>query len=518
LELFAAGLQFLRGGAQLLVHGLKFLVAGLHFLRIGLVLLDCLPQVRFELLQFAFEVGHDRFGRGGNQGGRERAGVRVRIAQLEFDQQISRRDLIGGLHPDINHPRGALHLGRHRGDMNRPLGFRGPKERGAQFHPQGGQHEPQHIDRGLPPGDLKKAAGAFRQMHDRVLRRHQNGWSRQLFEQPKMKFGYAGPAGSIGNRPPGRLAGINDKPAPVNGRLGERPLMRLQRPLEGARTGRNGEERSSHRLMRIQPVLFIDDPKERAFVGDGFRTAKKEHPIRAQRELEGVEHSLLRVTVEINQEIAAGNQIHPRKRSVPDQVMHGEQHNLAQFTPHAVTPLVLDEEAAKALVAYVLRDRIGIKSAARLLNGRVVEVAGEDLNRGRRIQLADVLYKHHGHGIRFLARGAGRDPNPHNIIRTLIRKQLGNVPLQRLISFPVAEKVGHRNEQVVQQGPGFSRMGSHECQVRRDVVQAIDLQAAGDPADNRGALVVGKIAPGPDAQIGQDLSQGVFVLVRARRN
>jgi hypothetical protein len=55
LQLLAAGLQLL-GGDRNLVHRLQFFVAGLQLLGGRFILFDGVAQVRFQPLQFAFEV------------------------------------------------------------------------------------------------------------------------------------------------------------------------------------------------------------------------------------------------------------------------------------------------------------------------------------------------------------------------------------------------------------------------------------------------------------------------------
>ncbi len=55
----------------------------------------------------------------------------------------------------------------------------------------------------------------------------------------------------------------------------------------------------------------------------------------------------------------------------------------------------------------------------------LVQVAGEDLDAGRVVERARVLDEQHGHGIGFLARGAGRAPDAHGVLRPLAAKSVG---------------------------------------------------------------------------------------------
>jgi len=63
--------------------------------------------------------------------------------------------------------------------------------------------------------------------------------------------------------------------------------------------------------------------------------------------MESFENTLLRLGVEINEKIAAGNEIAAREGRVPQKIVRSEEDLLAHFLPHPITSVVPGEKFAQ---------------------------------------------------------------------------------------------------------------------------------------------------------------------------
>ena len=82
---------------------------------------------------------------------------------------------------------------------------------------------------------------------------------------------------------------------------------------------------------------------------------KQQEPAGLERVMKRGDRLLLQARLEIDQEIAATDEVHARERRVGDQVLPREDHHFAQRLADAVAAFLLDEEPPQALGRDVLR-------------------------------------------------------------------------------------------------------------------------------------------------------------------
>ncbi|KAF1067959.1 MAG: hypothetical protein GAK45_01524 [Pseudomonas citronellolis] len=210
-------------------------------------------------------------------------------------------------------------------------------------------------------------------------------------------------------------------------------------------------------------------------------------------------------TIEVDQQVAATDQVQLGERRVAQQVVHGEQHMLADFLLHPVAGLLLGEVLAQALRGHVRQDRLGVGAAAADGDGMLVDIGGEDLELALAAPVLHMLGEQHGHRVGLLAGRTTGAPHPHRryAVGRHLEQSRDDLALQRLEGFAVAEEVGHPDQHVVEQVPGFLRVGLQVGAVARQVVEVVDLQATLDAAQHGGTLVVLEIMTGTGAQQGQ---------------
>src|SRR6266852_4865899 len=97
---------------------------------------------------------------------------------------------------------------------------------------------------------------------------------------------------------------------------------------------------------------------------------------------------LLQRDVEVDQQVAAANQIEPRKRRVAKNIVLGEDTQLANGLADLILAVDLGEKAAQALGADVDGDVFEIRPRASFLQRGVVNVRGQQLDRRVRRHVA----------------------------------------------------------------------------------------------------------------------------------
>ena len=114
--------------------------------------------------------------------------------------------------------------------------------------------------------------------------------------------------------------------------------------------GTGGPARIPERL-RVDPVFLVQHAEEPVRLIHRLGGAQKQAAFGLQGEMKRIQHALLRIRVQIDQQVATGDQVHPRERRVLDQVVGGKQYHFAQLAAHAVAIVVLDKKPPEAFLA-----------------------------------------------------------------------------------------------------------------------------------------------------------------------
>src|SRR5687767_4833714 len=89
----------------------------------------------------------------------------------------------------------------------------------------------------------------------------------------------------------------------------------------------------------------------------------------------------LQVRCEINQQVAATNQVHLREGWIHEDILFGEDDHLTQKLGDAITALLLDKEPAQPFRRKLVQEGFGIETGAALVEGCLADVGGEKLQR-----------------------------------------------------------------------------------------------------------------------------------------
>jgi len=127
--------------------------------------------------------------------------------------------------------------------------------------------------------------------------------------------------------------------------------------------------------------MFLIHCGERvAVLADAFRGAEKEIATRFQGVVEGRYDARLDVAAEIDEQVAARYQVHPREGWGADHTVRGEDTEFPDVLPQHIARAVPIKEAPSTLSRNRLKQRFGIASGTCHRDGRFVNVGREYLH------------------------------------------------------------------------------------------------------------------------------------------
>jgi hypothetical protein len=255
------------------------------------------------------------------------------------------------------------------------------------------------------------------------------------------------------------------------------------------------------------------DPQEE-IVGALRRLGRPDEQVTAgpERKVERLDDALLNRSVEVDQQVAARDQIQVRERRILDHVVMRKQQPLAELAPHVILGADSLEKPLQTFLRHIRDFGFGIKSLARDGDRFFVEVRREHLNARLFSRLRQVFGQHHGNRVRFFSGRAARHPHAHLIRATLALEQArDDAILERLPGRGIAEEVRHADQELLHQRDGLVRVLSYELRVLRHIVKAAQVNPPIDATLERRRLVVRKIVAGAHAKQRQHVPEPLVV-------
>ena len=131
----------------------------------------------------------------------------------------------------------------------------------------------------------------------------------------------------------------------------------------------------------------------------------------------------LHARLQIDEHVATGDEIEPRKRSIARQVLGREHRQIAEPAADLIVPVLgLDEELSQALRRDVGADVLGIDSAARLRDCLRIDVGAKELDLNGAVVRVEEFEQAHADRVGLLPRGAAGHPDAHRIAGGLLRE------------------------------------------------------------------------------------------------
>lgn len=501
VELRVAVPELVVDGAQLLVRGLQLLLGALQLLVRGLQLLvgrDELLVGRGELVGGRLMVHHERLhvvprrgqlgpqalevlarGLPGARAGGPLGPRRARGRLLEQDEEVP-----------LGRPGGPLerqHLQVHGADLvagpdPQPLppdrdGLgRGPLERLVEVRREPLARHPQHVRLRLAGRRLEVGARAPAELHDLqpVVDEHAH---RRVARQQEV----------VGL--PLRLArGV----PPVRQRA-------VGAPQVGLSPGGEGEDaRPALAHLGEEPVRRVDRLEQVAEAADGLALPEEQVAPLVEAVVQHREDAALQVGVEVDEHVAAADEVEPGEGGVAGEVVLDEDAQVAHALPDPVAALGRVEEAGQALARHIAHGGRRVDAGAGRVDRLGAQVRPEELDRDALGGGRQDLEQADGDRVGLLARRAPRHPDADRaaVDLPLARHQR---PERALLEgrerLRVAEERGDVDQHVLGERPGLGRVLAERGQVLRKPARPAQGHAPLDPPQDRGALVAGEVEP-----------------------
>jgi hypothetical protein len=301
------------------------------------------------------------------------------------------------------------------------------------------------------------------------------GGCEALAQRPAHQIGRGGLV-RLGRIVPRRALGCRGLPrAPQNRKIDD-VVSRRPEPAEDA----------PFRRERLEELLVASH---------GLRAAEKERAALAQREMHQADDPLLRLRLQVDHQVAAGDDIEPRERRVAQKVVRGEDNQFAQRLVNLVGAVELGEEPPAPLGAERFEGRLGIDALAGDPEALRLAVGGEDLQVERLARRVGLLRHQHREGVCLLARGAARDPHAdRRAIVALGGERRQHAGDQRLPCLGVAQEAGDGDHQVAGERGRLGRLGAQELDIILERIDPSQSHAPVDAPGERAALVLAEIA------------------------
>ena len=173
-------------------------------------------------------------------------------------------------------------------------------------------------------------------------------------------------------------------------------------------------------------VLAIQRRKQLGMLGQRLGGAEKQVTARPQRVMKHRHEPLLQLLVEIDQQIAARDQIDAREGRVADYAVRRKDAEVPHVLAQRVADAVAGKKTLEPLWADVLQHRRGVARRARYADRRIIDVGREHDDLRPRLELRHLFEQQHGDRVGLLAGCGSGYPDSDRIARPLIFEQMRN--------------------------------------------------------------------------------------------
>jgi hypothetical protein len=225
----------------------------------------------------------------------------------------------------------------------------------------------------------------------------------------------------------------------------------------------------------------------------------------AQREMEQSYHPLLRLGLEVDQQVAAGDQIEPREWRIAKQVLRRENDEFAQIFSDPIGPVERSEEAPQTLRPDRRDCCRRIDALPRDPQVVLLTIRRKDFEIERFAQGFGALGRQHSEGIGLLAGGAGWYPEAKFYVSLLLCQQgTEHDVVESLPRVPVTKEAADADHQVCDQCPDLLRVRPQSVGIVGQSWDTAETHAPMDAPLQRASLVVAEVVAGMGPQDCQD--------------
>ena len=294
--------------------------------------------------------------------------------------------------------------------------------------------------------------------------------------------------------------------------LGRRPERRSLQSRERRSEPRREPNVARHGHAHVDARIAVDGAEQTRRAVGVLGRSNEQIARRIQGEMKRGANLSLSFPVEVDQQVAAGNEIGVGERRILQETVSCEQHHVAQLARDTVLVALPCEESPQTLFAHIRFDGERITAVPPESQGGVIEIGRKNLDLRPDLPAAGLLEQQHRDRIGLFASRAARNPDANWVGRAPVLEELRND--QRAKPFEsagVAKECGHRDQKIGEQSLRLRRAVAQDCEIIAHRRGALHLHAAKDTAPDGRFLVTGEIVPGARAQLRQDPLQRLLV-------
>ena len=223
---------------------------------------------------------------------------------------------------------------------------------------------------------------------------------------------------------------------------------------------------------------------------------------------------LLKLAIEIDEQVAARDEIEPGEWRVLEQAVAGEQDHVPKLSLGPVVVSLSREKAAKTLLADVGLDRDRVSALASNGKPTGIQIGTENLNLRADLVVGSFLQEQHRDRVGLLARGTARHPYANGLARLLaLEEPRHDILGQGLERFRISEECRHRDQQITEQRLHLLHIVAEEREIVRELLSSRHLGAARDPSQYGRFLVLREVVTGAAADVGENAAHVFFIRV-----
>lgn len=223
---------------------------------------------------------------------------------------------------------------------------------------------------------------------------------------------------------------------------------------------------------------------------------------------------LLQLAAEVDEQVAAADEVQLRERRVPVHVLLGKDEQVSHVLVNPVFPAGLGGEVVgEPFGRQVLGNGGGVNAGPGRGDGRGADVSGENLDTMSFLQRGQSFQQEDRDRVRLLAGGAARHPDPDRLAgRSRAPEEFGDDAFFHLAeNRGIPEELRDADQQVVEQRIDLLRRVLEVLHVIGQSVDPVDRHAASDPPVDGAALIEREIMPRVVENQGVDFLYGGFV-------
>ncbi len=239
-----------------------------------------------------------------------------------------------------------------------------------------------------------------------------------------------------------------------------------------------------------------------------FRGPKNEASVRLQRIAKCGDDALLQRRREIDQEIPATDQIHPRQRGIFGDVVPRKNAHLANGAADLVAGFGAGKEAPQTFGRDIQDRALAVNAGARLGDRAVAEVGSKHLDGIFQVFGFQKLHQRNSHRVDFLAGGAAGNPGTNGARPAIANDGRERNPLGGFVNLGIAEEIRDVDQQVVKERLDLVGFLLQKLEIFFETLRLPHQHPAVQPAQNRGLLVLREIDAGVTAQQQEQPVQG----------